>query len=278
MRRILALICLLSLIMTALTSCKHEHLFRGEWTSDAEYHWHECANSKDCTEQLDRAEHSFAIVTGSDNVYECSVCGYRKVESASSDDPDVQKVSAEEWNRIFGSFSLTNFRIEIRITAPGYESIQNVTVTEYGYYSDDGRTKTYVVKTNGVWEGYETDDDGKFAVITTDADELQMYYAAFVDEITLSIPLAGSFDKFKYNAKDGTYTCEEVLVATSNATETIHCIYTVVTLDGGKVVSITSEYSFGEEETRRYFFTYLDIGTSEIIIPESVRNEANGTN
>ena len=132
-----------------------------------------------------------------------------------------------------------------------------------------------MVKTDGVWEGYENDIGTGFKVIEEDAEELQSYYEGIAAEVTLSIQLIGAYDKFTYNAESGTYTCEETLIATNAYETTFYCFNIVVTFDNGKVVSIASEYHFDKEESRKYYFIYTDIGTAKVEIPQYVKDEAN---
>ncbi len=59
----------------------HEHAFQDKWSSDAQYHWHEC----DCGEKRDKAEHSFTWTEtraatrdrSGEEEGVCSVCGYK---------------------------------------------------------------------------------------------------------------------------------------------------------------------------------------------------------
>ena len=277
MKRILALICTLSLFVAALVSCEHKHLFESEWTSDAEHHWHECGKKKKCEEQSDRAKHNFVLETGSVDIYKCSVCGYKKTGDATTSDDDSKgyKVSdAAEWDSLFGALSFTNFTLEITFTETGFEQTKKITLTESGiHFYEDEWTEYYLMKSEGVWEGYQK-SDSKFVSITGD-DEMQSLYDVLKAELdSVSIPLVGNFDKFTYNAQDGTYTCRDTLVSTFDG-DNIYYFNIVVTLTEAGVSSLATEYNFGTGTERKYLLIYYDIGTSVVEIPQSVKDEAN---
>ena len=276
MKRIFALICMVSLLVMAMTSCEHEHLFKPEWDSDSEYHWHECGKKKKCEEQSDRAKHDFVFEAGSADVYKCSVCGYKKNGSDSDSDYTGYKVSgADEWDSLVGALSFTNFTLEIKFTETGFEQIKKVSLTDSGlHFYKDATTEYYLVKSDGVWEGYEK-SGGKFVSIVGDSDMQSLYDTAKAD-LSFSVPLAGNFDKFTYNAKDGTYTCQDTLTATADGDD-IYCFNIIVTLGEDGVASLSAEYNFGTATEREYCFSCYDIGTTEVQIPQSVKDEASNS-
>ncbi len=56
----------------------HKHAFNENWSTDATYHWHVCADES-CNEIADKEKHTF--VNKNDATYywlECSVCGYQQ--------------------------------------------------------------------------------------------------------------------------------------------------------------------------------------------------------
>ena len=279
MKRFLALICTMSLFVAALVSCEHEHLFESEWTSDAEYHWHACGKKKKCEEQSDSAKHDFVLETGSTDVYKCSVCGYKKTDDATTSDNDSKgyKVSdAAEWDSLVGALSFTNFTLEITFTETGFEQTKKITLTESGiHFYEDEWTEYYLMKSDGVWEGYQK-SGGKFVSLTDDSDMQSLYNALKAELDSISIPLAGNFDKFNYDATEGTYTCQDTLTATVDG-ENMYCFNIVLTLTETGVSSLNAEYNFGADTERGYSLGYYDIGASEVEIPQSVKDEANDT-
>lgn len=74
---ILIIICAMAMLLTA---CDHKHKWSGDWSTDATHHWHEC-KSKKCSEQSDKAEHTFVYkYNGEKHWQECSECGFTKGE------------------------------------------------------------------------------------------------------------------------------------------------------------------------------------------------------
>ena len=275
MKKILALVCTLSLL-AAMVSCGHKHLFSADWTSDSECHWHACGKKKKCEERSDSAKHDFVLETGSADVYKCSVCGYKKTGSDYDSDFTGYKVSgAEEWDSLVGALSFTNFTLEIKFIEPGFEQIKKLTFTDYGaHFYEDEWTEYYLMKSGNVWEGYSKNGD-KFAS-NTDGSEVQAFHDTLKSQFSISITLVGNFDKFTYNAQDGTYTCHDTLIATAYGDD-MYCFNIVLTLTKNGVASISAEYNFGTEEECEYFFSYYDIGTSKVEIPQSVKDDANRT-
>ena len=278
MKKIFALICTVSLLVIAMTSCEHEHLFKSEWDSDAEYHWHECGKKNKCEEQSDRAKHDFVLEDGSDDVYKCSVCGYKKTDDdeATDGDPVGYKVTdATEWDSLVGALSFTNFTIEIKFTEPGFEQVKKIALTDSGlHFYEDATTEYYLVKSDGVWEGYKK-SGGKFVSIVGDSDMQSLYDTAKAD-LSFSVPLAGNFDKFTYNAKEGTYTCQDTLLGMADGDD-MYCFNIVLTFSKDGVTSLSTEYNFGTVEELKYSFKCYDIGTTELEIPQYVKDEATDT-
>ena len=281
MKKIFALICTVSLLVIAMTSCEHEHLFKSEWDSDSEYHWHECGKKNKCEEQSDRAKHDFVLEDGSDDVYKCSVCGYKKTDddAATDGDPVGYKVSgADEWDSLVGALSFTNFTIEIKFVEPGFEYNKRLILTEQAvfYCEGTGSGHYYLKNSDGMWETYIS--NGIYCERITDSDEMESPYEAKRELCTILVSLAGNFDKFTYNAQDGTYTCRDTLNATLGAVdgEQAYCRNVVLTFTEDGVASLSAEYYFDTEEETRYYFSYSDIGTSEVTIPECVADVHKG--
>ena len=64
-----ALVLSLAVVFTACNK-QHEHAFSTEWTTDADYHWHE-ATCNDTREVKDRGQHSF------NEDWKCTLCNYQ---------------------------------------------------------------------------------------------------------------------------------------------------------------------------------------------------------
>ena len=357
MKKILALVCVLSLLLAAMASCNldHEHKFSDELRSDSDYHWNPCTVEDGCTEQGNRAAHDFepeidkdgksfnvCKVCGYKNdrvntapehtheygteykfsenfhwfecttegcfeisknrehqfdspettysegkltiTYTCVDCGYKKVE-VSTVDAEVDSVT--EWDALFGNFNLTNFTMDVYITGEGETQNNHCIVTEYGlYYHIPDAIEMYIVKVDGTWVGYELeewDEDSKFEIIEGTQEELAEMCADYSRETIVQISFADNFEKFTYNPADGTYTCAEKITATyyNNDGEIageLYCFNNVVKVADGKILHISCEYNFGEEDYHdeyTYSFIYDNIGLSEVSIPQSVIDEAN---
>ena len=85
MKKIISLLCLLSLLVGVFASCellnigKHEHVFSEEWTTDTDYHWRACTVNEKCDAYTERALHDFAVDLDESGktVNVCKVCGYK---------------------------------------------------------------------------------------------------------------------------------------------------------------------------------------------------------
>ena len=85
MKRIISLVCLLSMLIVAFASCDllgigdHEHVFSEEWTMDSDYHWYACTVNDNCKAYTGRTLHDFApdLDENGNTVNVCKVCGYK---------------------------------------------------------------------------------------------------------------------------------------------------------------------------------------------------------
>ena len=85
MKKIVSILCVLSLLVVMLASCnsvdtpEHEHKFASEWTYDTDYHWHACTAVDNCKECGDKAAHTFGQdLDDEGNVINvCTACGYK---------------------------------------------------------------------------------------------------------------------------------------------------------------------------------------------------------
>lgn len=74
---LLLTVCICLSVSVMFTACGHEHTYKTEWSSDTTHHWHAC-EVEGCTEQIDKAEHSY-----NDGVCICGV-----------EDPNFQQSSS----------------------------------------------------------------------------------------------------------------------------------------------------------------------------------------
>lgn len=85
MKRIISILCVLSLLIVMLASCnsvdtpEHEHKFADKWTNDSDYHWHACTANENCKEMGDKAAHDYTtdLDENGNTVNVCKVCGYK---------------------------------------------------------------------------------------------------------------------------------------------------------------------------------------------------------
>lgn len=76
---LLAVVLTLSLaVMFTACNNQHEHTYSSEWTTDADYHWHE-ATCNDTREVKDRSQHSF------NEDGKCTVCNYQHEHTFSNE-------------------------------------------------------------------------------------------------------------------------------------------------------------------------------------------------
>ncbi len=101
MKKFLAILCLLALMVTMLVSCEedfHEHMFSEDsYASDSDYHWRPCVAINGCSEKSEKAEHVFEISVNAEGktVNVCTVCGASndKVSTA----PEHEHTFAKEY-------------------------------------------------------------------------------------------------------------------------------------------------------------------------------------
>lgn len=87
MKRLISIVFMLLAATLLLASCdNHEHTFSEEWKSDADFHWHLCTVSDECSEKKDSAAHEFDVVVNEEGalINVCGICGYEneKVSTA----------------------------------------------------------------------------------------------------------------------------------------------------------------------------------------------------
>ena len=355
MKRILSLICAISVLMMALSSCTlfnkplHQHSFGTEWACDEESHWNPCIAMDGCGEKTNVAQHDFVerVNTEWKTYYICQTCGYHKgapilppahkhifSDAYSHDytmhwractDPDCNEVTAvsnhkyntpkstysagtlttvytcvdcefevivtqdasagvisgNHWKFIFERFALTNYTVNMYITDDGYEQHNTCIVTDSGVYQSIADSyEIYVVKNEGVWEGYQK---GYYAIefgdMNPDQVELEGRYNIIYLNSAIYIPFAENFDKFTYDASTGMFTCTETLVATygeEGEEEELYCSDIQVQIVNEKVIYIAADYTFGDaDDTATYRFVYEGIGISNVKVPQYVIDEAN---
>lgn len=262
----------------------HNHTFSDTYSSDTTMHWRECTAS-DCNQTTGASAHKYnspkrTYFDGKlTTVGICEDCGF---ELTVTQDAKGGVISENHWRFVFERFSLTNFTVHIYISDTGYEEHTVCIVTENGIYQEiDGYKKAYIVKNDGVWVGYQkTYLANKFGTMKPDQSELEMVYESVCESATLTIPFLDNYDKFTYDARTGTFTSTEVLVATyvdSGDVEEIYCYNISVQIVNDKVISISADYRFSESaDTESYRFVYESIGISSVNVPDYVINEVDG--
>lgn len=84
LKALLLAFCIVLPTMFALTACGHKHKYSEDWLTNETSHWHACTGKK-CDETSDSADHTFVTKSDATNHWEeCSVCGYKKDETAHS--------------------------------------------------------------------------------------------------------------------------------------------------------------------------------------------------
>jgi hypothetical protein len=109
MKKLLTLLltlCLCIASVFSLTACGgHEHSAKSEWSKDATHHWHAC-KEEGCTEQLDKAEHSFAQGVCVCGAVDSSNSGNAKAELATA----YKSVATSGWNQ-FGAGTVVSTQL-----------------------------------------------------------------------------------------------------------------------------------------------------------------------
>lgn len=264
------------------TAPEHEHTYSDEYSYSENYHWHECTQDG-CYVYEDIKDHQYGnpemdyanqrlTIT-----YTCVDCGYVKTESKTV---NTEVDTSVEWDNIFGAFKLTNFSMNVYIGGKeNPSSINHCVINESSvYYNNAGHMEFYVLKNeDGKYTGYM--NSYKDGFIKMPEEYCENYFNNATRETVVQINFADNFDKFTYDPATGTYYAPEEIIALAynfdaTSTQRIRCYNSAVRIVDGKIASIECEYIFNEHTNQRNAFIYYNIGSSEVVVPESVIKEA----
>lgn len=109
----------------------HTHTFASDWTKDESGHWHVCSGAE-CTEKGDFAAHVFGdwtvtteagYGTAGSKYRECSVCGYKQIETIAALDAKVNAITLNK------SFTKTYNSVAVSISESDYTVTSGETPT-----------------------------------------------------------------------------------------------------------------------------------------------------
>ena len=264
------------------TAPEHEHTFADKFSASENFHWYACT-TEGCYEQSERADHEFGnpeTEYGDKEItltYTCGICNYEKVETHAV---TTQIDNATQWNSAFENFELTNFSMKVYLgnKNSGEEPRQCIVTDDAVYYCiPESRTFYSEKNADGTYTTYQKNHSLNKYVKLDDTSE--KFYVAAHTEPVIRISFANNFDKFVYNAEDGSYRCDTALEAQCtdfNCTEwrTLYCYNNVVRVKDGNIIYIECEYNFDINSEARSYFIYYNIGSSVLTIPEEVINSA----
>ncbi len=99
MKKLISVFSFIVVLLLVFTACEaHEHDYSDDWSSDADYHWHECTAVDGCPEVSDKADHDFEVVEDENGnpKNKCKVCGYTNDNVNTA--PAHDHVFAEEYS------------------------------------------------------------------------------------------------------------------------------------------------------------------------------------
>lgn len=233
---LLAAAMLLALCAT-LASCGHKCEFSDDWSSDADYHWHDCTDES-CVEIADKAEHEWddgEITTAAtqekdgEKTFTCKVCDEKKTEKVV-----FTGYTKEEWDAAFAISIFENFSYTEKATATT-DGVSVETELVYKCTKDSCWAKMTV--------GPESEEES-----SDDKEEVDRIRENLVD----SIKDIAVYDKFDYDAATKTYKAkspieiEAIGESTSDVTlkfedgKLVECKYSISTVVDGVSCSATS--------------------------------------
>ena len=264
------------------TAPEHEHVFSEKFTASENFHWYSCT-TEGCFESSEKEEHKFenpTIEYGDKEItltYVCEICDYKKVENK---EVTTQIENATQWNSAFENFELTNFSMKVFLgNRNSDEEPRHCIVTDDAVYYciPEGRTFYSEKNADGTYTTYQKNHDiGKFVKLNDTSDT---FYVAAHTEPVIRISFANNFDKFVYNAEDGSYRCDTTLDAqftdfSGKDWNALYCYNSVIRVKDGEIIYIECEYNFNTESEDRSYFIYYNIGSTVLTIPEEVINSA----
>ena len=229
---IILALCMLIASCLTLASCStvvsyiHECDFTGEWSKDAESHWHTCS-FKFCEEIKDKSAHEWndAVITtkptqDADGVktFTCKHCAQTKTEVAV-----FTGMTRTEWENALDYSSFKNFQYkEVAVTSGSGISVTSELT--YKFTNDSAWAQVKI--------GNESDEE-----YTSNTEAVSQARTQLVD----SIKDITSYIRFRYDADTKTYKATEkiYLEALDTSTQDV-----TLTFDDGKLVKIEYSASF----------------------------------
>lgn len=196
----------------------HKHAFNENWSTDATYHWHVCADES-CSEIADKGKHTF--INKNDATYywlECSVCGYQqeKINATVSSEALANALQFKDATGV----DYTNWE------AANFDNLSNKVTTKVKFTGD--RYYRYVEGTSAALEGMylNFNNNGVLTHAKYERNDLEdkwtktLGYANYSDLDTLAKGLVGvtslSTLTFSYNGSNNTYSTTKAVDGNTN--------------------------------------------------------------
>lgn len=246
----------------------HNHAFNENWSTDATYHWHACADES-CNEIADKEKHTFINKNDETHYWlECSVCGYQqeKIDATVSPEAlanalqfkDATGVDYTNWEAV--NFDNLSNRVtkKVKFTGNGYYRYNEKKLTSealegiYLNFNNDG------VKTYAKYERNDLEDrwtktlgNGNYSNLNT------------IAEGVIGVKSASSLT-FNYNESSNTYSTTEA------ENEYASCEY-ILKFANGKLVGariVTTITIGGNSSIRSDISWVISYGNATIEVPE----------
>ncbi len=258
-------------LFVACEDVVHTHEYSAEWSSNAEYHWHNCEGNG-CLEVSDKAAHSWS--EGEDPV--CTVCGKAKpadtdvdepteptepnnpIDPTEPTEPEIGEVTSDEWTAAVALSKFGNVTIEYVLHAEEATQKSSVLITSDGVFRDT----TFI-------GADEEDDYYHYAYFYGDdaAEQANLFFSCF-------IAVLQNKENFTYDETDKTYKATttistEITMGNSTGTEEFENAKVRFNTDGtlNSFTAILTETVNGHSAQYTMELTCKDYGTT--VLPEN---------
>ncbi len=276
-------------VTEGVTAVPHTCAFdETKWASDESNHWHPCT-TENCNARDKDAIHNFgaAVVEQTAELirrtYTCQVCEYKQVQEVTISAVVNNQAS---WADAFENLKFLNFSAEVSYTYDGDSQHNKVAIDEdTAYYVIQNTVEYYSTKNeDGTWTTYMRTEklDTEFEGWVKLEDKTSQYYDGAATEVIIQISFADHYEKFKYDAEKGAYTCADVILAKAldqNGEvffDKMNCYNNVIKVADGKITTIEMNYYMGDEkiEGETAKLAYFNIGLTEVIVPQAIVDNA----
>lgn len=267
----------------------HEHNYTSTWSSDEDYHWHDCTSTAGTCDapQNSKAEHSWdeGVITKeataeADGIktYTCTVCSKTKTEPVKYVAPAIElkedtdfsalvseQVTEDEWKT---AFEIKNVTIKKHDNIYNDQSDTLIEINDSEVYVNMPR---YVYYFNKLEDGtLEMIDDGEKVTYTSDNAKYQSMLEYYNYALNWNYPNFSKFySSFTYDSANGVYVLNET-VRTNSVFEGMGFDYDFAELKiiNGKLAYIRcGNYEEGTTVLNDWTEYFYDFGITEIILP-----------